>query len=1029
MTAVEETAYPRLKRHYQPDELARIYTPTAPQQALAQAETKGPVARVGFLVLLKTFQRLGYFVPVADVPTTIIQHIAQTLNLPIGPVDLTRYDASGTRKRHITIIRTTLQVQPFGHLAMQVLVRAIHAAAATKVMIADLINVALAELVRQHYELPVFATLDRAAHHVRALVHRGYYRQVTTHLGTAGQAALDALLVIDPATQQTGWALLKQEPASPTLHHLMALLDRQAALDRLPAVEAALAGIPVSKRTHFATEAATLDAARMASIEPHKRATLIAAFIASQQAQARDDLAEMAIKRVLAIHQRAKDALVEYQAQHQHRTDALVLTLRDTVVAYQLDGSTQERLAALDTVLGTRSTSVLTDCEAYLAHTGTNYYPFVWAAYRSHRATLFRILKALRFQSTTQNTALLDALAFALAHERSTGDWLPTVDEVQEGRYLRHYPRIDLTWVPESWWRLLTDQWTRSPYPRRVKRRHFEACLFSQLVWDLKSGDLAIVGSGAFADYREQLISLAEYGAQVAAYGYMVNLPVEGTPFIALLQANLDAQARATDASFPKNDAVRIEAGEPIVRRQVRAPEPVSLAALEATIAERLEPVSILEILHDTAQWLQWPQYFAPISGHDAKIEEPLWRYLATTFCYGCNLGPMQTARSITGLERRQLAWIDQRHITIDGLDLAIRDVTNAYHRFTLPFQWGTGAHVSADGTKWDLYEQNLLAEYHIRYGGYGGIGYYHVADTYIALFSQFIPCGVWEAVYILDGLLKQQSDLQPTMLHGDTQAQSAPVFALAFLLVIKLMPRIRNWKRLTLVRPSRTTQYTHIDALFGRPVDWEIIATHLPDMLRVVLSIKAGRLSPSTILRRLSTYSAHNKLYQAFCELGRVIRTEFLLLYLADEALRTTIHAATNKSESFNRFVQWVGFGGEGTIADNHRQAQRKAIKYNHLVANCVVFYNVFALSQVLHDLQHADQAIDPAAIAALSPYITHYINRFGRYHLDPNRQPPPLQYDMLAPFDQHSWQSPPVRPERAFPQDDSGQLMFDGF
>ena len=55
----------------------------------------------------------------------------------------------------------------------------------------------------------------------------------------------------------------------------------------------------------------------------------------------------------------------------------------------------------------------------------------------------------------------------------------------------------------------------------------------------------------------------------------------------------------------------------------------------------------------------------------------------------------------------------------------------------------GTGESASADGTKWDLYEQNLLSEYHIRYGGYGGISYYHVSDTYIALFSNFIPCGV----------------------------------------------------------------------------------------------------------------------------------------------------------------------------------------------------------------------------------------------------------------------------------------------
>jgi hypothetical protein len=36
---------------------------------------------------------------------------------------------------------------------------------------------------------------------------------------------------------------------------------------------------------------------------------------------------------------------------------------------------------------------------------------------------------------------------------------------------------------------------------------------------------------------------------------------------------------------------------------------------------------------------------------------------------------------------------------------------------------------------KWDLYPQNLMSEYHIRYGGYGGIGYYLVAESHIALF------------------------------------------------------------------------------------------------------------------------------------------------------------------------------------------------------------------------------------------------------------------------------------------------------
>ena len=113
-----------------------------------------------------------------------------------------------------------------------------------------------------------------------------------------------------------------------------------------------------------------------------------------------------------------------------------------------------------------------------------------------------------------------------------------------------------------------------------------------------------------------------------------------------------------------------------------------------------------------------------------------------------------------------------------------------------------------------------------------------------------FIPCGVWEAVYILDGLTKNKSDIQPDTLHGDTQAQSAPVYGLAFLLGIKLMPRIRNWKDLKWFRPTAGEVYQQIDDLFTKDaVDWDLIACHLPDMLQVAQSIRAGRISPSTIL------------------------------------------------------------------------------------------------------------------------------------------------------------------------------------
>ena len=56
-------------------------------------------------------------------------------------------------------------------------------------------------------------------------------------------------------------------------------------------------------------------------------------------------------------------------------------------------------------------------------------------------------------------------------------------------------------------------------------------------------------------------------------------------------------------------------------------------------------------------------------------------------------------------------------------------------------------------------------------------------------------------------------------------------------------------------------------------------------------------------------------------------------------------IQAATCKSESYNRFAQWLAFGKEGIITENNRDEQRKFIKYNHLVANCLSFYNVFLI------------------------------------------------------------------------------------
>jgi Tn3 transposase DDE domain len=76
-------------------------------------------------------------------------------------------------------------------------------------------------------------------------------------------------------------------------------------------------------------------------------------------------------------------------------------------------------------------------------------------------------------------------------------------------------------------------------------------------------------------------------------------------------------------------------------------------------------------------------RYFGPISGQDAKVDRPRERYALTVFCYGCNLGPRRTARSINDLDRFKLAFVNQRHITEASLNQAIATVVNTYVQFS----------------------------------------------------------------------------------------------------------------------------------------------------------------------------------------------------------------------------------------------------------------------------------------------------------------------------------------------------------
>jgi TnpA family transposase len=929
-------------------------------------------------------QRLGYFPALSDLPLILIEHLRASLSLRAHIVvrpslrSLRHYQAA---------IRRYLEIKPYDPQAQAYLRDQVAEAAIAKDHPADLINVAVELLIKERYELPAFSTLDHLVRQIRSTINSRLFQQISEGLSTEEQTYLDQLLLSEIPEAQASLNLLKAPPKSATFAHLNQLQTKFNQLMTFGDAKRLLQGLPSTKRQSFAAQAKALDSAELRKHQPQKRRVLLLCLLYQAQVQTRDHLVEMFLKRMQRIKRQAKARLVELRESHLSQTQTLLeqyaKVLSIAVAPQSVTTLGQQVQAVLEHHGGAKQ--LLQQCEEIASYNSDNYRPLLWRFYRRYRKQLFQLVRSLDIRSTSQDQSLVEAVQFILGQEHRRSQWLPAV--------------LDLSFISNLWRPLVFDGFGVS---QRLARQPLEVCIFTYLALDLKTGDACVVGSESYADFREQLLPWHECEPQLAQYCAELSLPTQAHQFVAALRTQLTETAQQVDKNCQDSEQFNLSPqGVPVLQRIKARPKPPGADQMEAAILEKLPERSILDILCNTEHWLNWTRHFGPASGTEPKLNQPMERYILTTFGYGCNLGPNQTARHTRGLvTSHMLSYTNRRHVDATKIEAAIRDLISAYNQLNLPQVWGTGKTAAADGTKFAIYENNLMSEYHIRYGGYGGIAYHHVSDRYIALFTHFITCGVWEAVYILDGLLKNTSAIQPDTLHADTQGQSTPVFGLSYLLGIKLMPRIRNWKDLTLLKPSQNEFYPYLEPLFKGIANWALIETHWQDMIRVALSIRAGKVLPSTLLRKLGSYSRRNRLYQAFQALGLVIRTLFLLRYISDAGLRRQITACTNIVEDYNRFGDWLFFGKQGVVTDNDPEEQEKRLKYLDLVANAVILQNTVDISLAIQTLSAEGMKVERATLKTLSPYITRHLKRYGDYVVDFKQIPLPLEAAILLPI-----------------------------
>jgi hypothetical protein len=306
LASIDRTAYPRFKRAVSVRELAEAFTPTPDEITWARSKTQHEQHLLALLVRLKCYQRLGYFAKLADIPAAVVDHVRGVLELPEMVVAAT--DAGRTAKRHRQFVRERLGVKYEAARVREVAEHAIRSAVQTKDNPADLINVALEELVRQRCELPGYTTLDAMTAGIRAEVNGRFFAMVAARPDRSERARLEWMLVVDPATRRSEFDQIKAPAQAPTPVKFKERLAHLQALDAIGPTEQWLDGVPPGKVAHFAGEARVANVDDMRKTGDAKRVTLLVSLLHQQRVEARDEVVTMFCKRMAACTRRDASA-------------------------------------------------------------------------------------------------------------------------------------------------------------------------------------------------------------------------------------------------------------------------------------------------------------------------------------------------------------------------------------------------------------------------------------------------------------------------------------------------------------------------------------------------------------------------------------------------------------------------------------------------------------------------------------------------------------------------------------------------
>ena len=312
-----------------------------------------------------------------------------------------------------------------------------------------------------------------------------------------------------------------------------------------------------------------------------------------------------------------------------------------------------------------------------------------------------------------------------------------------------------------------------------------------------------------------------------------------------------------------------------------------------------------------------------------------------------------------------------------------------------------TGQRTASDGQKYKVDFNSIHSTYSSKYFGKDkGITIYSFINNVHNLFySTVFSASDREAWYVIDGLL--HNDVIRSGVHStDTHGATEPIFAVSHLLGIDFQPRMSQLaqQRLYGLEDVSMQSLLQLGCHAGPAVDEDLIASQWDRMLKLGVSLKLKHTLASLVMKRLNSYAVHNPLYRALRELGKLIRTDFILRYMDDAGLRHQIHQQQEKMESAQALSRAVAYGNNGVLQYANQEELQTMEGCKRLITNAIICWNYLYISRLLLQATESDRSLLMTILPRTSPVAWQHINFHGEFNFEEDLIRDPLEQSLEA-------------------------------